>query len=125
MFAPTLVDPKPAQVTAFANAHALTKAGDLWLVETPGHSHGHCSVLLQTGTQHYLFAGDVSYSQSQLLGDDLPGANASLRHSRQTYQTIRQYAAQHPLVYLPSHDAGAAERLTRQAVLPTQKLSQS
>ncbi len=103
----------------FAKAYQLTGAGDLWLVETPGHSYGHCSVLLQTSQQHYLFAGDVSYNQQQLLTDDLPGANASLKQSRQTYQTIRQYAAKHPLVYLPSHDADASRRLTQGDVLPS------
>ncbi len=122
-FSPTLIDPKPAQVDVFARAHPLTAALDLWLVETPGHSHGHCSVLLQTGGEHYLFAGDVSYNQQQLLSDDLPGANADLGKSRQTYQAIRQYATQYPLVYLPSHDTEAAERLARQDVLPSQKLS--
>lgn len=119
-FAPTLVDPAPGQVAHFAGAYPLTTARDLWLVETPGHSHGHCSVLLQTSQTHYLFAGDVSYSQSQLLTDDLPGANASLPRSRQTYRAIRQYAAQHPLVYLPSHDAGAAQRLATGDALPKQ-----
>jgi N-acyl homoserine lactone hydrolase len=117
-FSPTLIDPKAAQVEVFANAHPLTNARDLWVVETPGHSHGHCSVLLQTGQQHYLFAGDVSYSQQQLVANDLPGANASLRQSRQTYQTIRQYAARHPLVYLPSHDGDAARRLASAEALP-------
>ena len=116
-FSPTLVDLKPAQVTDFAGAYPLTMARDLWLVATPGHSHGHCSVLLQTDGKHYLFAGDVSYSQTQLLQNDLPGANASLRQSRQTYQTIRQYATQHPFVYLPSHDADAARRLATGEVL--------
>ncbi len=117
-FSPTLIDPQAAQVEAFANAHPLTNARDLWVVETPGHSHGHCSVLLQTGQQHYLFAGDVSYNQQQLLTNDLPGANASLRQSRQTYQTIRQYAARYPLVYLPSHDGDAARRLAGADALP-------
>lgn len=118
-FSPTLIDPKPAQIDNFTNAHPLTNALDLWVVETPGHSHGHCSVLLQTGQMHYLFAGDVSYTQTQLLTNDLPGANASLKQSRQTYRTIRQYAARHPLVYLPSHDGDAARRLTRGETLGT------
>ncbi|WP_020602528.1 N-acyl homoserine lactonase family protein [Spirosoma spitsbergense] len=117
-FAPTLIDLKPVQTESFAKAHPLTTAGDLWLVETPGHSHGHCSVLLQTGQQHYLFAGDVSYTQQQLLTNDLPGANASLKQSQQTYLTIRDYAAKHPLVYLPSHDGDAARRLAMGETLP-------
>ena len=117
-FTPTLIDPKPGQAAVFAKAHPLTNAADLWLVETPGHSHGHCSVLLQTGRQHYLFAGDVSYTQQQLLTNDLPGANASLKQSQQTYQTIRDYAAKHPLVYLPSHDGDAARRLATGEALP-------
>ncbi len=110
-FAPTLVDLQAGPVAPFRGAYPLTKAHDLWLVHTPGHTPGHCSVLLQTPRAHYLFAGDVSYTQAQLLSNDLPGANASLRKSRETYQAIQHYAAQQPLVYLPSHDANAARRL--------------
>lgn len=111
-FAPILVDLLQAgSVAPFRGAYSLTKARDLWLVSTPGHTPGHCSVLLQTPQAHYLFAGDVSYTQAQLLRNDLPGANASLSQSRQTYQTIHHYAAQQPLVYLPSHDANAGHRL--------------
>ncbi|WP_375448058.1 hypothetical protein [uncultured Fibrella sp.] len=59
----------------------------------------------------------VSYMQQQLLTNDLPGANASLKQSRQTYLTIREQAANHPLVYLPSHDKGAGQRLATGATL--------
>ncbi len=116
-FTPTLVDLQAGPVAPFRGAYPLTKARDLWLVSTPGHTPGHCSVLLQTPQAHYLFAGDVSYTQAQLLSNDLPGANASLSLSRQTYQAIQQYAAQQPLVYLPSHDADAAHRLATSAPL--------
>jgi glyoxylase-like metal-dependent hydrolase (beta-lactamase superfamily II) len=117
-FAPTPVDLQAGLVAPFSGAFPLTQARDLWLVSTPGHTPGHCSVLLQTPEKHYFFAGDVSYTQDQLLGNELPGAHVNLRQTRQTYQTIRNYAAQQPLVYLPTHDVDSARRLAVGAPLP-------
>lgn len=100
-FKPHLVDYQPDSVAGFGKAVALTDAGDILLVATPGHTYFHSSVLFQADNAHYLFAGDTSYDQAQLLRSELAGVNASQTQARQTYQVIRDYATRHPLVYLP------------------------
>lgn len=116
-FKPRLVDYKTDSVDGFGKAVALTDAGDILLVATPGHTHHHSSVLFQADDAHYLFAGDTSYDQSQLLRGELAGVNANQKQTRQTYEVIQDYATRHPLVYLPSHDADAANRLVNRHVL--------
>ena len=91
--------------------HACFLTDDLVVVQTPGHTFGHCSVLLLADECHVLFAGDTCYSQQQLLENKYSARIASRRLARQTYDAIRQYARQHPLVFLPSHDGESGTRL--------------
>jgi N-acyl homoserine lactone hydrolase len=115
-FKPQIVDCN-TPLTDFGLAHPLTKKQDLWLVPTPGHTWGHCSVLFKGDDCQILFAGDVTYLQSQLIENKFAGGNVDDRQMQATYQKIRQYAQKHPLIYLPSHDAEAANRLFNQEVL--------
>lgn len=110
-FAPTLADLSSGHLDDFGAAHAITRSHDLWLVATPGHTHHHCSVLLQTDSEHVLFAGDTSYKHRQLLDNTFAASNIDYAETERTYATIRRYAARHATVYLPSHDERSAERL--------------
>ena len=102
--------------SAFGQNYQL--AQDLWLVPTPGHSFGHQSVLLQHAGVSYLFAGDTSFSQQQLITEGMAGICADFEQARQTYQRIMAFARETPLVYLPSHDPDSARRLMRRETLP-------
>lgn len=95
----------------FNNARYLTKAKDLVLIHTPGHTHGHCSVLLNTDQGNILFAGDICYYQQQLFNDKYAGANISAGEIKDTYKRVLAFAAQSKLIFLPSHDKEAAMRL--------------
>jgi glyoxylase-like metal-dependent hydrolase (beta-lactamase superfamily II) len=109
-FRPTLVEPA-TRYGPFQKAYPLTSDETLLLVHTPGHTHGHCSVLLKTDNVHILFAGDVCYNQEQLLQNKYPTNIASRKRSQETYKMIKAYAKEYPLVFLPTHDAGSASRL--------------
>jgi glyoxylase-like metal-dependent hydrolase (beta-lactamase superfamily II) len=113
---PTLLD-FDTQIGPFAKATWLTRSKDLALVHTPGHTYGHCSVLLKTDTHHLLFAADLCYSQDQLLKQEFSANAASYRLARQTYAVIFAYTRIHPLTFLPSHDPGSATRLQNLQVL--------
>lgn len=89
----------------------LTEAADLMLVETPGHTYGHTSILLKTDSQYFLFAGDVTSTQDQLIGGNFTQNNADLFELRMSRWKILDFASRHPLTYLPSHDPLAARRL--------------
>jgi glyoxylase-like metal-dependent hydrolase (beta-lactamase superfamily II) len=109
--APTRVSFSPQEVTAFGTAYPVTRAGDVLIVPTPGHTPGHQSVLLRAGERSYLFAGDSSFDEAQLLNSEIAGIAAEPSASRRTLETIRAYAAAHPTVYLPSHDHESTLRL--------------
>jgi glyoxylase-like metal-dependent hydrolase (beta-lactamase superfamily II) len=111
-FKPTLVNFSKDRVDIFDSAYALTKSEDLLLVPTPGHTHHHCSVLLKTGQEHILFAGDTSYKHQQLLDNVFGGANIDFVQTQKTYDHILDYSKKYPLIYLPSHDENSANRLT-------------
>jgi N-acyl homoserine lactone hydrolase len=111
-FSPTLVNFSKDRVDIFDSAYALTKSEDLLLIPTPGHTHHHCSVLLKTDHEHILFAGDSSYKQQQLFDYVFGGANIDFIQSQKTYDHILGYSKKYPLIYLPSHDENAANRLT-------------
>lgn len=47
--------------------------GSVLLVSTPGHSAGHCSVLVRSSGKSVLLAGDCCYSAKNWKEDILPG----------------------------------------------------
>jgi glyoxylase-like metal-dependent hydrolase (beta-lactamase superfamily II) len=109
-FHPTLLD-LDLHIGPFKNAVWLTESKDLALIHTPGHTYGHCSVLLKTDTHRLLFAADICYTQQQLLDDKFAANAASYRLARQTYAAVKTYAREEPLIFLPSHDPESATRL--------------
>ena len=99
------------QFDVFERVHYLTKSKDLLLVETPGHTPHHCSVMLRGDDCTIFFAADICYSQYQLLEDKYSGANASYKMSKETYYKVKQFANKQRVIFLPSHDRGASTRL--------------
>lgn len=120
--APTLIDFAPDPTGTFRGRHTLTAAGDVHLVSTPGHSHGHLSVLLEEGDRAILFAGDTSYTQDQLLADTLDGVAPDPAAEHDSHQRILRLAAQRPLIYLPTHDPDSAQRLKDRTPIPAEAL---
>ncbi len=91
---------------------SLTKRGDVFVVPTPGHTPGHVSVVVR-GAPSIFIAGDTSYTQELLEQGVVDGVSPDEDVARQTNQRIQAVAREEPLVYLPSHDPGSAERLAR------------
>ncbi len=111
-FQPRLIQPTQSH-SHFAGAYTLTEAEDVLIVPTPGHSHGHQSVILKTPELDFCFAGDLSFSEAQLREDKVAGICVDKKAARNTYAQVKAYAQQHQLVYLPSHDPGSGERLVK------------
>jgi len=110
-FKPTLIS-MDDDYSFFGKSHFLTKSKDLILIITPGHTHGHSSVLLKTDQCHVLFAGDVVYYEKQLLDGKFAAANVSHRNAKETYQKIKEFGRMNKLIVLPSHDNESASRLS-------------
>jgi len=115
-FKPQLVELNE-QYDVFDKAKFLTEAKDIILVETPGHTYHHCSVIIKTDECDIFFAADICYSQQQLLQNKFPGNNASNKLAQATYQKVKIYTQKNPAVFIPSHDAEALERLQKLEVI--------
>jgi N-acyl homoserine lactone hydrolase len=114
---PQLIDHVPEPVGPFSHSFTVTKAGDVQLVPTPGHTMGHQSVLLHVGDLTYFFGGDTSFDLPSLLHGiiDAPAFNGP--KTLETRQRILDYAADTPLVYLTTHDPETASRLNNRITL--------
>lgn len=96
---------------------SLTDTGDIILVSTPGHTPGHQSVILTMDEHTILFAGDTSFDERQLLANECSGIVWDTEVTIETLSRIRQLAKNHNVVYLPTHDSAAADRLRTGATL--------
>ncbi len=118
-FAPRLIDFVSQPLGPFPNSYPLTRAGDVHLVPTPGHTPGHYSVIVQEEEHALFFAGDTSYTQHLLLEQVVDGVTRDVALYQQTSQRIRTYLQSVPTFYLPSHDPESAHRLaTRNTAVP-------
>ncbi len=110
-FTPQLVDYAHPPVGPFSASQRLTSDGAVVLVPTPGHSYGHQSVLLRADGCTYCFAGDVVFSESQLLKQELQGISHDVRRAHASVAALHTYVKHNPTVVLPTHDQQALERL--------------
>jgi N-acyl homoserine lactone hydrolase len=97
---------------AFPRSRALSEDGRIVAVPTPGHTPGHISVIcVDDDGRHVMLAGDATDSLEQLhaLRADAIGPDPKVHVA--TLETIVAHCAQHPTVYLPSHDPESAARL--------------
>ena len=116
---PTLVELNPEPFGPFEHSLPLTAAGDVVIVPTPGHTADHVSVVVRTSEMTYLLAGDSSYTEELMLAGQVDGISPNQAASVETLSRIRALAEQEAVIYLPSHDPAAAERLAaRQPALP-------
>lgn len=122
---PKWLDPRPADfdsepVGPFPGSHRLTRAGDVRLVPTPGHSAGHLSVIVTDGEREIFLAGDTSYTESALLNETVDGVSSlggGEAAALASIRRVRELAREVPLVYLPSHDPESRDRLELRSVL--------
>ncbi|MGD0980114.1 MAG: MBL fold metallo-hydrolase [Solirubrobacteraceae bacterium] len=97
---------------AFPRSRAISDDGRIVAVDTPGHTLGHVSVIcIDDAGNHVMLAGDTTDSLEQLhsLRVDAVAPNPEVHLA--TMRAILAHCAQHPTVYLPSHDPESAARL--------------
>ena len=116
-FSPNKIQLKDKNKNHFKKSSPLVNSGEIELIHTPGHTLGHCSVLVKTAEMHYLLAGDITYNQSQLENNIYAGGHQDFKLAQETYNSVKRYAAKHKLVYLPSHDNLVLDRLEKNEYL--------
>jgi glyoxylase-like metal-dependent hydrolase (beta-lactamase superfamily II) len=111
-FAPEPFELDDGPFGAFPRSHAISDDGRIVAVGTPGHTPGHVSVIcIDDSGNHVMLAGDTTDSLEQLhsLRVDAVAPNPEVHLA--TMRAILAHCAQHPTVYLPSHDPESAARL--------------
>jgi N-acyl homoserine lactone hydrolase len=97
---------------AFLRSRALSDDGRIVAVETPGHTPGHISVIcVEDSGRHVMLAGDATDSLEQLHARRADAIGPDPKVHVTTLETILAHCAQHPTVYLPSHDPASEARL--------------
>ena len=81
-------------------------AGGLWLFETPGHTVGHYSLLVQ-GRKPMLFAFDVVYTSAALEKGIQPGFHNNPSAGVRSIRRVKELAAEHGAQIFYSHDMDA------------------
>ena len=103
---------------AFARSRALSDDGRIVAVDTPGHTPGHISVIcIDDAGNHVMLAGDATDSLEQLHSLRADAVAPDVKVHVATMKTILAHCAQHPTVYLPSHDPESAARLAAQTTV--------
>jgi glyoxylase-like metal-dependent hydrolase (beta-lactamase superfamily II) len=103
---------------AFATSHPLSEDGRIVAVPTPGHTVGHVSVVcIDDDGRHVMLAGDATDNVEQLRALRPGAVDPKPAISVESMRTILAHAAQHPTVYLPSHDPESVARLTDSVTL--------
>ena len=97
---------------AFPRSRALSDDGRIVAVETAGHTPGHVSVIcIDDSGRHLMLAGDATDTLEQLHARRADAVGPDPKVHIATLDMILAHCAQHPTVYLPSHDPDSAARL--------------
>lgn len=97
---------------SFGRAFDLFGDGSVRVVFTPGHTHGHLSVVLRLKQREVLVAGDAIYTLRTLSDTHLPWRVEDGHRFRRSLRELQLYAKQTPdALIIPGHDMEAWEKL--------------
>lgn len=119
---PKWFSPKPLafqaeQVGTFDHVQYLTRARDVMIVPTPGHTPDHVSVIVQQDGVSYFLAGDTTYTEQLLIDRQVDGVSPDRSQALSTIDKILKYATLEQTVYLPTHDPSSVQRLEKAQVI--------
>jgi N-acyl homoserine lactone hydrolase len=98
--------------SGFARSFDVFGDGSVRMAFTPGHTMGHMSVVLRTGSGEVLLAGDAIFMHRTLEDDHLPGLVVDEHLFRRSLREIRQYRKETPdALVIPGHDWEAWQKL--------------
>jgi N-acyl homoserine lactone hydrolase len=96
----------------FGRALDLFGDGSVRIVYTPGHSHGHCSVVLRLKDREALLTGDAAYTMRTIEDSVLPFKMEDEHRFRRSLREIQLYLKGTPdALVIPGHDMQAWRRL--------------
>jgi N-acyl homoserine lactone hydrolase len=110
---------------AFSHSRALSDDRRIVVVPTPGHTPGHVSVIcIDDSGRHVMLAGDATDTLEQLHARRADAIGPNPRVHVATLATILAHCAEHPTVYLPSHDPESSARFAAASTVDARPLAQ-
>lgn len=98
----------------FNNCYHLTGGKDLIFVETPGHTSGHCSIILKLDKSHLIiFGGDVVYNEKRLAEKIFSATIKNKKQNEDSCDRILNLFKTKQILFLPSHDKESGDRLLK------------
>ncbi|HEY3759707.1 MAG TPA: N-acyl homoserine lactonase family protein [Solirubrobacteraceae bacterium] len=96
----------------FARSLDLFGDGSLILLDTPGHSTGHLSILARLREREALIAGDAIYSLATLRDGKRPLRSEDSKAYERSLRALQAYDREHPdALIIPGHDMAHWETL--------------
>jgi N-acyl homoserine lactone hydrolase len=96
----------------FGRTFDLFGDGSVRLVYTPGHTAGHCSVILRLPRRDFVVGGDVVYTFEQLEGGTPPPDPFDEHNWRRSLKELQLFRKQYPYaIVTPGHDTAFYEKL--------------
>ncbi len=108
---------RPEPFGPFGESAKVTRAGDVTIIPTPGHTPAHVSVVVQDGGDTIFLAGDVSYTQALMLRERVDGVAPDEAVARETLGKVRDFVLAQPTVYVTAHDPESSVRLAKRAIV--------
>jgi glyoxylase-like metal-dependent hydrolase (beta-lactamase superfamily II) len=95
---------------AFPHSRPLTKDGRLAIVPLTGHSPGHLAVVLRTGTESIIFAGDAAFNVRQVREHHLAGIVEVADAARRSLEILEKQLIEYRSILVLSHNPELALR---------------
>ena len=96
----------------FGRTFDLFGDGSVRLVFTPGHTHGHMSVIVRLPRRDFVVVGDVAYTWRQFKGGPEPYRVADRHNWRRSLKEMQAYRKAYPYALIvPGHDPVFWEKL--------------
>lgn len=97
---------------SFGRSLDLFGDGSVRIVFTPGHTAGHCSVILRLAERDVLLTSDAAYTQGTIADTALPYKMDDEHRFRRSLREIQLYIEQNPdALVITGHDMPAWRRL--------------
>jgi len=110
-FQPNLIDYNKDKEGSFEESYQLDDDRNIIIVPTPGHSAGHQSVILKTGSGTYFIGGDLTFN-NQTLKNKIPNTLLMNKDAQRSVNQASEYVIENKATYLSSHDQLTEESIS-------------
>ena len=102
----------------YANFEKNQKIAEgVYYIEAKGHTTGNSIVIVEDGGLYYMIHGDVTYTDEALYANKLSIVFEDIAAARKTLDSVREFIAVQPTVYVSTHTPLGYENLEARAVV--------